>query len=184
MTELFRFKKYFLFVSFIGFSLLIYSQKNTCGEKLMEGNSKDSIMEKNLSEKYFPVQRSEAEWRKNLDEMQYHVLREKGTEKALSGKYYDHKEKGVYTCAACGFELFQSESKYDSGSGWPSFYSPVADSAVGETLDKSFGMTRTEVHCNNCGSHLGHVFPDGPYPTGLRYCINSVSLDFESTPIR
>jgi peptide-methionine (R)-S-oxide reductase len=123
--------------------------------------------------------RSDAEWRKALSPEQYEVLRRKGTERAFTGKYYDSKEKGVYRCAGCGNPLFDSETKFDSGTGWPSYYQPVSEDAVETDEDRSHGLTRTEVLCAHCGGHLGHVFPDGPQPTGRRYCINSVSLDFE-----
>jgi peptide-methionine (R)-S-oxide reductase len=123
--------------------------------------------------------RSDAEWKKILSPEQYEVLRRKGTERAFTGKYYNSKETGVYRCAGCGNPLFDSETKFDSGSGWPSYYQPVSEDAVDTAEDQSYGMTRTEVLCACCGGHLGHVFPDGPEPTGRRYCINSVSLDFE-----
>ncbi len=125
------------------------------------------------------IKRSEAEWRELLSDEQYHVCREKGTERAFSGAFWDTKTRGIYRCTACGEALFSSETKYDSGTGWPSFFRPVTDEAVATETDSSLGMARTEVHCSRCGSHLGHVFPDGPKPTGLRYCINSVSLDLE-----
>jgi peptide-methionine (R)-S-oxide reductase len=107
------------------------------------------------------------------------VCREKGTERAFTGGYWNTKTPGVYRCVACGEPLFASETKYDSGSGWPSFWQPIDQEAVESEVDRSLGMTRTEVHCRRCGSHLGHVFPDGPQPTGLRYCINSVSLELD-----
>ena len=122
---------------------------------------------------------SDEELRKKLDAEQYHVLREKGTERAFTGKYWDLKDAGMYRCAACGEPLFSSETKYDSGSGWPSFYAPADGESVKESVDRSHGMIRTEVVCAKCESHLGHVFPDGPPESGLRYCINSASLDFE-----
>ena len=129
----------------------------------------------------YPIKKSEAEWREDLTEEQYRILREKGTERAFTGEYDIHFEDGVYHCAGCGTKLFESGSKYDSGCGWPAFYKTAAEGAVVEKLDKSFGMIRTEVLCGKCGGHLGHVFPDGPSDkTGLRYCINSASLDFES----
>lgn len=127
----------------------------------------------------FKVVRTEAEWKEVLTGEEYEVLRNKGTEYAFTGEYYMHKEKGTYLCAACGNELFSSKAKYNSGSGWPSFYEPVSTENVGEVEDRSMGMTRTEVICNHCGSHLGHVFEDGPKLTGLRYCINSIALDFQ-----
>ena len=122
--------------------------------------------------------KSDAEWRKQLTPQQYRVLRRKGTERAFTGKYYDHHERGTYRCAGCGSPLFRSEDKFDSGSGWPSYTRPAAEAAVAREEDRALGMVRTEVHCASCGGHLGHVFPDGPAPTGLRYCINSASLDF------
>ena len=125
--------------------------------------------------------KSEADWQNDLDAEQYHVLREKGTERAFTGKYWDLKDAGTYRCAACGEPLFSSETKYDSGSGWPSFYAPADADSVGEIPDHSHGMIRTEVVCKKCDSHLGHVFPDGHPETGLRYCINSASLDFEKS---
>lgn len=120
----------------------------------------------------------EAEWRRRLTPAQYHVLREAGTERAFAGRLTDNKADGVYHCAACGLALFDSADKYDSGSGWPSFTRPATPDAVSDRSDTSHGMTRTETLCARCDSHLGHVFPDGPPPTGLRYCINSICLDF------
>lgn len=119
---------------------------------------------------------SEQEWRKRLTDEQFYVCRERGTERAFTGKYHDCKEKGVYHCVCCGEPLFDADSKFNSGTGWPSFWQPLNDAAVESDVDTSHGMRREEVHCRKCGSHLGHVFPDGPQPTGLRYCINSVSL--------
>jgi peptide-methionine (R)-S-oxide reductase len=125
------------------------------------------------------IKKTNAEWKKELTPEQYYVLREKGTERAWSGEYADNHEKGTYYCAACHLELFDSETKFESGTGWPSFYKPVADDAVAVGTDTSYGMVRDEVECARCGGHLGHVFPDGPKPTGLRYCMNSVSMKFE-----
>lgn len=122
---------------------------------------------------------TDAEWRDKLSSDQYHILREAGTERAFTGKYNSNKADGVYYCAGCGAELFDAEEKYDSGSGWPSFTAPVEDDAVDEIRDSSHGMMRTEVRCAKCESHLGHVFPDGPGVNGLRYCMNSASLDFK-----
>jgi peptide-methionine (R)-S-oxide reductase len=125
------------------------------------------------------IEKTENEWREQLSAEQFRVLREHGTEPAFSGAYFDTKTPGRYRCAACGADLFDADHKFDSGTGWPSFYAPVRDSAVETQTDSSYGMRRTEVHCARCNSHLGHVFPDGPKPTGLRYCINSVSLDLD-----
>ena len=125
------------------------------------------------------TQKSEKEWQRELSPEAYQVLRKKGTERAFTGEYWDTKSKGVYRCRACGTPLFTSEEKFDSGTGWPSFTRPVGTANVETEEDRSHGMRRTEVLCSNCGGHLGHVFPDGPGPDGLRYCINSCSLDLD-----
>ena len=125
------------------------------------------------------VQKTEEQWRAELDPEQYRVLRQKGTEAPFSGAYDHTFEPGTYRCAGCGAELFRSETKYDSGCGWPAFYAPAGEDAVDEETDTTLGMVRTEVMCSNCGGHLGHAFPDGPAPTGTRYCINSAALNLE-----
>ena len=124
------------------------------------------------------IDKTDADWRKSLSPEAYRVLREHGTERAFTSPLNDEKRAGMFTCAGCGKELFASDAKFESGTGWPSFYQPASGDAVGTTEDRSWFMRRTEVHCADCGGHLGHVFPDGPKPTGLRYCINGVSLDF------
>lgn len=153
---------------FLGILFISCTHKNDFAQNTQTGNQprKDKIV------------KSEEEWKKELTPEQYRVLREKGTERAFTGKYYQNHEDGIYYCAACDNPLFTSKTKFESGSGWPSFYEPIPGGIESET-DNSFGMARTEVHCARCGGHLGHVFDDGPNPTGLRYCINSVSLDFK-----
>ncbi len=126
------------------------------------------------------VEKTEAEWREELSEMEYRVLREKGTERAFTGRYNAEKREGMYHCRGCGTPLFSSDTKYDSGSGWPSFYDVVSEESVREEVDRSHSMTRTEILCAVCDGHLGHVFPDGPGPTGLRYCVNSAALELEA----
>ncbi|HKK39641.1 MAG TPA: peptide-methionine (R)-S-oxide reductase MsrB [Cryomorphaceae bacterium] len=158
-------KHYFIIISTLLFAFTACSQTT-------ERNASDS-------EPQYEVTKTEEEWKEQLTAQEYEVLREKGTERAFSGDLLDTKEEGVYICAACDLPLFESETKFKSGTGWPSFYTHVGDSNVVEIADRSYGMLRTEVVCGRCGGHLGHVFEDGPDPTGLRYCINSVSLDFK-----
>jgi peptide-methionine (R)-S-oxide reductase len=131
------------------------------------------------SQSKYKINKSNEEWKKLLSKEAYYVLREKGTERAFTGMYHNNHEEGDYYCSACGEKLFSSKHKFDSGTGWPSFYQAIEKNNIEEETDNSFFMTRTEVKCNKCGGHLGHVFDDGPKPTGLRYCINSVSLKFQ-----
>jgi peptide-methionine (R)-S-oxide reductase len=129
--------------------------------------------------KHNKVEKSEAEWKAELTPEQFHVARKAGTERAFTGPNWDQKADGTYKCVCCGQPLFEAQTKYDSGTGWPSFYAPVAEDAVEYHADKSLFSTRTEVVCSNCDAHLGHVFPDGPAPTGLRYCMNGLAMDFD-----
>jgi peptide-methionine (R)-S-oxide reductase len=167
-------KMVFLNVAF--FLLIILSCNNNAKKVFMEDNSKDPVYSNTDTNK---IALSNEEWKKRLSPEVYHIAREKGTEAPWSSKYEFSKDIGTYYCAVCGNALFESDTKFESGCGWPSFYQPISKSSIIYANDKSHGMTRTEVMCGRCGSHLGHVFNDGPPPTGLRYCINGVVLDFE-----
>jgi len=156
-------KNIFILISFMVAGFFLIGQTN-------EESSKGFLMDK--------VVKSDQDWETCLTPEEYQVLREKGTERAFTGKYYKHKEEGTYVCAGCDNELFSSDTKYDSGSGWPAFFDALDENKVNSKRDITFGMIRTEITCAKCDSHLGHVFEDGPKPTGLRYCVNSLSLNF------
>ena len=166
----------YLFVSFLIMAIVASCQTQNASNVAQDEISKYS--ETTLPEKIEPVEKSAEEWKSSLTEMEYYVLREAGTERSFTGPYWDNKKEGLYVCGGCGLPLFDSETKYKSGTGWPSFYEPVAEKVIKEDVDYNIGYKRTEVLCARCDGHLGHVFPDGPKPTGLRYCINGASLDF------
>jgi len=156
-------------VSFFLFLLL------SCNSSAQKSMSKTESSDVEIIDK---VEKSESEWKDQLTEMEYYVLRKKGTERSFTGDLWDNKKKGIYTCAGCEFPLFESATKFVSGTGWPSFWQPIKEAHIAEDVDYNIGYKRVEVLCARCNGHLGHVFPDGPEPTGLRYCINSVSMNF------
>ncbi len=167
--------KIFLFTLF--FSTFLFACNNS--KQLSTDNGLNTNLTQNTMTNKDSLPKTDAEWKAKLSEEEYHVLREKGTERPYSGEYETNWDSGTYVCKGCGIELFSSTTKFDAGCGWPSFYKSIDSSKVKEITDNSHGMRRIEVVCANCGGHLGHVFNDGPEPTGLRYCINSVSLGFE-----
>jgi len=164
-------------IAFVLFWNFISSSNTRIMNKVSKISIPDSIKQngENMDEK---IVKSYEQWKSELTEEEFRILREKGTERAFTGKYWDHFETGIYTCAGCGTELFESDTKFDAGCGWPSYFQPLDKSRIIYKEDKSAGMVRTEVMCAKCGGHLGHVFDDGPEPTGLRYCINSGSMNF------
>jgi peptide-methionine (R)-S-oxide reductase len=164
---------------FIILTLAFIMSCSKVGETAYESEKSEVYISDEKERKMDKVKKTKEEWKKELPPDVYYIMIEKGTERPFSGKYYNHKEKGIYVCAACGNELFGSDAKFKSGTGWPSFYEPIEKGKIDTKTDSTGGMIRTEVHCARCGGHLGHVFDDGPPPTGKRFCINSLALDFK-----
>jgi len=169
----------FIFIFLLAATTLASCQQGAKKSSESE-NLATQVADIDLPTKIEPIEKTPEEWKAELTEQEFYVLREAGTEYAFSGDLWDNKEEGVYTCRGCQLPLFASDTKFKSGTGWPSFWQPIKEMYVGEDVDYKIGYKRTEVHCARCNGHLGHIFPDGPKPTGLRYCINSVSLDFVS----
>ena len=157
---------------------LVFIILTAIGSSFCQDKTNRKTYDMNDDNKEYEISKSESEWKELLSPEEFGVLRKKGTEYRFMGEYNDFHKKGIFVCAGCGNELFHSKTKYDSGSGWPSYFKPINEAAVDIVIDKSLGGTREEVLCSKCGGHLGHVFNDGPQPTGLRYCVNSISLDF------
>ena len=160
-------------IMYVALSIVLLSCNSQAQKKIAQIEKSNSSIEQ--------IKKTDAEWKEQLTDMEYYVLREKGTERSFTGDLWDNKKEGIYTCAACELPLFESGTKYVSGTGWPSFYQPIKEEYIAEDVDYKIGYKRVEVLCARCNGHLGHVFPDGPKPTGLRYCINSVSLNFEES---
>jgi len=173
--------KYTIILLFIGSLLFAHSKYTETEKNIVERSHQNNVHHSGFQppDSVEKIVKTEDEWRKILTREEFHILRENGTEAPFTNTFNNHKAKGTYVCAGCGNPVYASETKFKSGTGWPSFYKPIRPNAVDTEIDRSFGMVRTEVHCNRCGGHLGHIFEDGPEPTGLRHCINSIALDFK-----